>query len=152
VNRRSLFAWAWCIGAVLAVPTAADVRNCTGPMVTGGLCQAPTDALLSYSIPAGAQADFMDAYAAAANYQAEVPCGAERLVDDSGIVVQAGPGQSTCAAETAGELVANPQTRAAAVDRYIRAELVRVVRDHRRRQAEAAAADTTAAEPDPEIP
>jgi hypothetical protein len=81
-----------------------------------------------------------------------VPCGAERLVDDIGIVVQAGPGQSTCTAEVAGELVANPQSKARAVDRYIRAELVRVVRDHRRRQAEAAATDATAAEPDPEIP
>jgi hypothetical protein len=152
VSKRCLFAWAWCIGVVLALPAAADVRTCNGALTSAGLCQAPTDALLYYPIPEAAQPDFIDAWGELANYQADVPCGSERLVDDAGIVIQAGPGESTCTAGTAGELVANPQPKARAVDRFIRAQLVGVVREYRARQAEAAARETVEAEPDPEIP
>lgn len=165
MSRRASFAWAWCIGVVLAAPAEADVRACHpaltdagrcvangSPAITPGLCGEATDALLYFSIPEEVRDDFLDAWGALANYQAEVPCGTERLVDDAGIVVQAGPGESTCTAGAAGALVANPQSKARAVDRFIRAQLVNAVREYRARQAEATARQTAEAEPEPEIP
>lgn len=151
--KRWIFSWAWCIGVVLAATATADVRTCNGALTSAGLCQEPTDALLSYPVPAEAQDDFIAAWAELANYQDEVPCGAERLTDDAGIVVQAGPGDSTCDAEGAGRTtVSNPQAKERAIDRYIRHTLVAPVRAYRVRQAEAAAREAAEQEPGPRIP
>lgn len=142
----------WCVVvlACVALPASAGVRPCTGAMVTGGLCTATTDVLLSYAVPQAVQADFLAAYAAAMNYQETVPC-AEEAVSDRGILVAAGLGMAGCAPAQVGQEIPNPQSRSAAVDAFIRNQLADTVRQWRvqqRVEAEREAAEAQETEPE----
>lgn len=132
--------------AGLALPASAATRNCTTALVNATLCGATDHVLLSYSVPPAAAPRLVAALSALANYQDTVPCSAARVVDDGGLIVQAGPGDGTCSAGTLGQQVANPQTRAAVADRFLLLTLRRMIAQHETAQAREAVPES--AEPD----
>jgi hypothetical protein len=147
------FSWFWCTTVLLAfsLAVAASVRPCTPAMVTAGLCTSQTDVLLHYSIPVAVQEDFTAAWSERIGYSETIVCGPRRQVRGDGILEAAGPADPGCSAGTVGEEVANPQTRAQAVDAYIRHLLASEVRDYRVRQRVEAEREAAEAEPAPEL-
>lgn len=75
----------------------------------------------------------IDAYAIGGNYQPEIPCEAERDVDDAGVWRAAGPGDGTCDSGTVGQQITNPQTDQDAAKLLMRSRLIRESIERQRR-------------------
>lgn len=89
-----------CAALTAAQRTQAEALGACSPGAPKAVCLPATDA--------GIQA-LVAWLAAQANYQTEVPCEAARRADAHGILVAAGPGDGTCAAELLGQPIPNPQ-------------------------------------------
>jgi len=132
------------LGALLlAAPSLAATRNCTTALVTGGICRASTNKLVSYDLPTSAASELADAVSAIGG------C----------LEVTATTCSTTCTASliaggacTAGQLNTTVTiTKATFSDATVRQMIVSLVRQYREDQAVSPARATARATTDPDI-
>lgn len=126
--------------ALLTTPASAGVIACTPALEAEEVCVAGQYVV---SLIVGDLADLERLIAAEAeriNYQATIPCRAERAVEDSGILRAAGVGEGACAAELVGTEVANPQPPGEAVSNELATTLSSRIRDREHQESREAVA------------
>lgn len=143
---------AMVVAMVAALPALAapqvSVLPCSLALEQRGICVAGQ--VVELRVWEGAEwAAHLEGMAPDLNYQKQVPCEAERRVNEHRVLVAAGPGDGTCTAELVGELVPNPQPLADAWRRWTRHE-ARLEEVRRRRDAAAQAAREAIPDPEPD--
>lgn len=121
----------------VATPVSAAVISCSTALEAEGHCVAGQHLLILVAASTEDLTRLAAAEAERINYQATVPCGEERAVDDAGVLVIAGPEDTGCSADNRGQTIANPQPAADAVSSVLAATLrQRTVEAERRERQE----------------
>lgn len=103
--KRLALVLALLLAATAASAQTSNFGGCNAARVTAGDCSDATHVFFLFSGPSVAMLDFRDTLAASGNWQATVPCEANRRVSE-GVLQAAGVAEDSC---TLGVDTANPQ-------------------------------------------
>jgi hypothetical protein len=112
---------------LVAATATAGSRACTAGLVAGGVCAAPTDRLVFFSLAPATEQALVDALARQGGYEATLLCTAGRIADGH------------CTKEQLGSSFPNPQNERQFAQAQLARFLGRIVDRHRTEQAEDAA-------------